>query len=320
MRPLDDFLPVYEFSERHSLAIDAPAARIDEAFRAVSISDIPVARALWWIRRLGRPYGDSTKPFVGGELPGVVLEDVPEEGIVLGLTGQFWRLLGGERDPHAPSHRRRVPRVCARRHVQGGHRLPRRPGVALDRDARARRRSGVTHGSSAATGSSFGPFSGLIRILLLRAARRESEAVGMKLVTFDNDRVGYVDGDEIVVLDVPSMRELFEDGGADETGERVSLAETRAPRADRPEEVLPHGRELPRARGGVEAGRLVARDRAVDRLLPERRRDRRAGRAGRLPGAPDRGARLRARARGRDQAGRASGSRPRRRASTSAAT
>ena len=53
----------------------------------------------------------------------------------------------------------------------------------------------------------------------------------MKLVTFDYDRVGYVDGDEIAVLDVPSMRELFEDGGADQAGERVSLeeAERRAP-------------------------------------------------------------------------------------------
>jgi 2-keto-4-pentenoate hydratase/2-oxohepta-3-ene-1,7-dioic acid hydratase in catechol pathway len=53
----------------------------------------------------------------------------------------------------------------------------------------------------------------------------------VKLVTFDYDRVGYVDDDEIVVLDVPSMRELFEAGGADEAGERVPLAETelRAP-------------------------------------------------------------------------------------------
>ena len=54
----------------------------------------------------------------------------------------------------------------------------------------------------------------------------------MKLVTFDYDqRVGFLDGEEIVVLDVPSMRELFEEGGADPTGERVPLAETelRAP-------------------------------------------------------------------------------------------
>ena len=34
----------------------------------------------------------------------------------------------------------------------------------------------------------------------------------MKLVTFDYDRVGYLDGEEIVVLDAPSMRELFEAG------------------------------------------------------------------------------------------------------------
>ena len=31
-----------------------------------------------------------------------MLEDVPGEGLVLGLTGQFWRLLGGERDPARP--------------------------------------------------------------------------------------------------------------------------------------------------------------------------------------------------------------------------
>ena len=98
----------------------------------------------------------------------------------------------------------------------------------------------------------------------------------MKLVTFGEGRVGRVEGDEIAVLDVPTMREYFERGGAEETGERVPLDGARAPRADRAEEVLPHGGQLPRARGGVEARRLVARDRALDRLLPERRRDRRA--------------------------------------------
>ena len=45
----------------------------------------------------------------------------------------------------------------------------------------------------------------------------------MKLVTFDQGCVGRVEGDEIVVLDVPTMREYFERSGAAETGERVSL-------------------------------------------------------------------------------------------------
>jgi 2-keto-4-pentenoate hydratase/2-oxohepta-3-ene-1,7-dioic acid hydratase in catechol pathway len=39
--------------------------------------------------------------------------------------------------------------------------------------------------------------------------------------------VGRLEGDEIAVLDVATMREYFERGGADETGERVALAETR---------------------------------------------------------------------------------------------
>jgi 2-keto-4-pentenoate hydratase/2-oxohepta-3-ene-1,7-dioic acid hydratase in catechol pathway len=51
----------------------------------------------------------------------------------------------------------------------------------------------------------------------------------VKLVTFGDGagRVGILDGDEIAVLDVGTMRAWFERGGADETGERVPLAETR---------------------------------------------------------------------------------------------
>jgi 2-keto-4-pentenoate hydratase/2-oxohepta-3-ene-1,7-dioic acid hydratase in catechol pathway len=46
----------------------------------------------------------------------------------------------------------------------------------------------------------------------------------MKLVTYDDGKVGRIDGDEIVGLDVPSMREYFERGGADDTAERTPLA------------------------------------------------------------------------------------------------
>ena len=65
----------------------------------------------------------------------------------------------------------------------------------------------------------------------------------MKLVTFGEGegRVGVLEGKEIAVLGVPTMREWFERGGVDETGERVALAEDAVARADRAEEVLPHG-------------------------------------------------------------------------------
>jgi 2-keto-4-pentenoate hydratase/2-oxohepta-3-ene-1,7-dioic acid hydratase in catechol pathway len=55
----------------------------------------------------------------------------------------------------------------------------------------------------------------------------------MKLVTFGNGngRVGVLEGEEIGVLDVATMKEYFERGGADDTGERVPVASThlRAP-------------------------------------------------------------------------------------------
>jgi 2-keto-4-pentenoate hydratase/2-oxohepta-3-ene-1,7-dioic acid hydratase in catechol pathway len=58
----------------------------------------------------------------------------------------------------------------------------------------------------------------------------------MKLVTYDDRRVGHVEGDHVVALDVPSMREYFERGGqVAPTGEQHPLADValRAP-------IIPH--------------------------------------------------------------------------------
>ncbi len=53
----------------------------------------------------------------------------------------------------------------------------------------------------------------------------------MKLVTFEHPdagvAVGHVVGDEIALLDVPTMREYFERGGADESGRLVPFAEAK---------------------------------------------------------------------------------------------
>jgi 2-keto-4-pentenoate hydratase/2-oxohepta-3-ene-1,7-dioic acid hydratase in catechol pathway len=49
----------------------------------------------------------------------------------------------------------------------------------------------------------------------------------MRLVTYDDGKVGRVEGDEIVRLDVPTMREYFERGGAADAAERAALADVR---------------------------------------------------------------------------------------------
>jgi hypothetical protein len=175
VKALDEFLPVYEFSERHRLAIAAPPDRIDAALRTVSLTDIPAARALWWLRRLGRPYGDAGRPFVDGALRGsVVLDDVAGEGVVLGLTGQFWRWRG---DDAGARPRNREEFLAYDRGDACKAVIDFRVGPALlttetrvhvpDRAARRMfRRYWLA----------IRPFSGLIRILVLRAARRRAEA------------------------------------------------------------------------------------------------------------------------------------------------
>lgn len=176
MRSVDEFLPDYEFSERHRLAIHAPSKSIDTAVRTVSLTDIPIARALWAVRRFGRSYGDAARPFVDGALENaVVLDDVPGEGIVLGLTGQFWRLRGGDTGIQARTAEEffAYARPDACKAVIdfriGPSRLSTETRVHVPDPASRRkfRRYWLV----------IKPFSGLIRILFLRAARRRAEAV-----------------------------------------------------------------------------------------------------------------------------------------------
>ncbi len=50
----------------------------------------------------------------------------------------------------------------------------------------------------------------------------------MKLITFDQGRVGRLEGDDVIELDVPSTRAYFErEGDVGETGERLKLADVR---------------------------------------------------------------------------------------------
>jgi hypothetical protein len=174
MRSLDDFLPAYEFSERHRLAIDAPPERIDEAFRTVSLSDIPVARALWAVRRLGRPWGDARRPFVDGALKGaVVLDDMPGQGLVLGLTGQFWRLRGGDDSerPRTPDEFLNYARPDTCKAV-----IDFRIGRAsLSTETRVHVADPLARRKFRRYWLAIRPFSALIRILVLRAARRRAE-------------------------------------------------------------------------------------------------------------------------------------------------
>ena len=118
----------------------------------------------------------------------------------------------------------------------------------------------------------------------------------------------------------PSMREYFERGGADDAGREHALADVKLRAPIVPKKFFhtagnfrEHEDESKRVDWSHEIAPWIVFFQNVDAIVGPDDADR-------LSGAPDRGARLRARARGRDQASRASGSRRRRRPTTSAAT
>ncbi len=52
---LDEFAPVWQFSEHHAISIAAPPSRVFAAIRRVKADEIFLFRTLTWIRRGGRP-------------------------------------------------------------------------------------------------------------------------------------------------------------------------------------------------------------------------------------------------------------------------
>jgi hypothetical protein len=56
---LDEFMPVWQFSELHTTRVKAPPERVFRAIHEVTANEILFFQALTWIRRFGRPGPES---------------------------------------------------------------------------------------------------------------------------------------------------------------------------------------------------------------------------------------------------------------------
>src|ERR1035441_7348893 len=94
---LDEFAPVYQFSEFHSILVSAPKERVDAAIRAVRPEEIPFFKTLTWIRTLGKSMAPEGRPILASFTAGafVVLAEDPGREIVIGrggnaMGGKLW--------------------------------------------------------------------------------------------------------------------------------------------------------------------------------------------------------------------------------------
>ncbi len=91
---LDEFAPVYEFSEVHSVRVKAPRGQVFQAIKAVTADEILFLRTLTWLRRLGRPGPESILSAqehlplleVATRTSFLLLAEVPDREIVVGTV------------------------------------------------------------------------------------------------------------------------------------------------------------------------------------------------------------------------------------------
>lgn len=169
---IDDFMPVFHAVERHALTVAAPPPVV---YRAIAQTDFARAGLIRWLLRLrglGRPgrltLGDVTR---GGF---VLLGERPGCEMALGIAGKFWTPSGGRVTLDAEGFRRFERAGYAKavwdfRVVEAGEGVTR-----LTTETRIWCADGAARRRFRLYWAVVRPFSGLIRILMLRAVAREA--------------------------------------------------------------------------------------------------------------------------------------------------
>jgi len=185
---LDTALPEYDIRAAHAIVVAALPARAMRAVRAVTLADMPLVRALFALRALparrdggiwpaqapaaAAPFWDLLRR--RGFAP---LGDTPDE-LVLGAAGRFWVLWGAPLVPLAdagpfrsfdrPGHARAA--IAVRVATRPGH-----AGCVVRTETRVALPDPGARRAFATYWSFIRPFSGLIRLLWLRAIKRRAE-------------------------------------------------------------------------------------------------------------------------------------------------
>lgn len=169
---IDDFMPVFDAVERHALTIAAPPAAVYEAVTRVDFARSGPIRWLLRLRGLGAPgrltLADVTRRGF------VRLAERPGRELAFGIAGRFWTPSGGRVALDADGFRRferagHATAVWDFRVAGAG-----RGTTRLTTETRIRCVDGAARRRFRVYWALVRPFSGLIRILMLRAVAQEA--------------------------------------------------------------------------------------------------------------------------------------------------
>ena len=97
---LQNFLVDYDFSEVHTITVQAPAEYVFRSIKEITPAEIPMFRALFVIRTLPAIFLHKGQPPFAGSQPileqmgFVLLAEETDRELVVGTAGQFWKITG----------------------------------------------------------------------------------------------------------------------------------------------------------------------------------------------------------------------------------
>jgi hypothetical protein len=178
---IDRFLPKYDVVEHHERTVHAPVETTYRAVRELDLARSPVVLALLLVRGLPHLFTGAVKPSRRLGLNEVVqtgfvvLAEEPNREIVLGIVGRFWHLSSGVQRIEAnefsgfdaPGYAKAAWNFVVSERAIGLSTVVTETRVQCT-DADARRRFTLYW-------RLVGPFSALIRRVLLRGIKRDAE-------------------------------------------------------------------------------------------------------------------------------------------------
>jgi len=175
-RAIDEWLPQYQVSASYSILVRASCEKTYAALQQTSFSDLAIVRRLMRLRgyRVGRDEipGTGARGIRGSFIE---LASVPQQEVVLGIAGRFWRPDGGIVRGLTPAEFAGFHREGYARAVWNFSLAPANGDTQLTTETRVQ-----TFGRSAtlkfrAYWFVVGPFSGFIRGAMLREVKRLAE-------------------------------------------------------------------------------------------------------------------------------------------------
>jgi hypothetical protein len=173
---IDDFLPVYDFSERHETNIRASHEQVFAAIDSTDFSDSWTIWGLLALRGLGWSHAAKSVTLRDMTRDGfTVLGENPNEEILLGLAGKFWTLGGSLQKVDASNFREFDEKGFAKAvwnfslEESGGEKI-------LKTETRIRCLDEGSRKSFALYWTLIEPFSGLIRTEMLRLIKQKAES------------------------------------------------------------------------------------------------------------------------------------------------